>query len=177
MESSCDNSSQLPATLYPEVSQKEILTTKLFKTFMNITQGRNLEKHPGKLLVLCTFSIKSRNYGSKEVWSGVQNFVLFTIIVYKVQVTHKQIYINIFQELGTAITSCGKVYSEQDICSKQDKSSRRFVPAVKGLSSLVTGCKTETYICGLSGKVSNRFLIGNWYCHSKESKMDLTSWH
>jgi hypothetical protein len=67
LESSCDNPSQLPATLYPEVSEKEILTTKLFKTFMNIAPGRNLEKHPGKLLVLCTFSIKSRKYSSKEM--------------------------------------------------------------------------------------------------------------
>jgi hypothetical protein len=36
VEGSCDNSSQLSATLCPEIFEEEILTTKLLKTFMNI---------------------------------------------------------------------------------------------------------------------------------------------
>lgn len=36
VEGCCDNSSQLPTTLYPEDSEEEILTTKLHKTVMNV---------------------------------------------------------------------------------------------------------------------------------------------
>jgi len=36
VEGGCDNSSQLPATLYAEDSEEEILTTKLHKTVMNV---------------------------------------------------------------------------------------------------------------------------------------------
>jgi hypothetical protein len=42
VEGGCDNSSQLSTTLYPEDSEEEVLTTKLLKTFMNVTAGKSV---------------------------------------------------------------------------------------------------------------------------------------